>query len=84
MSFLSWVLDQTLTGHNEWVRDVAWSQNIIHSKTNIASCSQVCKLIAYHRSRDVYFELFLSEIINTNGNVELKLEDLVFLKNFIC
>ena len=36
-----WVLDQTLSGHNEWIRDVAWSQNIIHSKTNIASCSQV-------------------------------------------
>lgn len=36
-----WVIDQQLTGHNEWVRDVAWSQNIIHSKTNIASCSQV-------------------------------------------
>jgi protein transport protein SEC13 len=36
-----WVLDQTLSGHNDWVRDVAWSQNIIHSKTNIASCSQV-------------------------------------------
>jgi len=40
-----WVADQTLNGHNDWVRDVAWSQNIIHSKTNIASCSQV-KLFA--------------------------------------
>ena len=36
-----WVHDQTLNGHNDWVRDVAWSQNTIHSKTNIASCSQV-------------------------------------------
>lgn len=36
-----WVLDQTLQGHTDWVRDVAWSQNVIHSKTNIASCSQV-------------------------------------------
>ena len=36
-----WELEQALTGHNDWVRDVAWSQNIIHSKTNIASCSQV-------------------------------------------
>ncbi len=36
-----WVLDQTLTGHKNWIRDVAWSQNIIHSKTNIASCCQV-------------------------------------------
>lgn len=36
-----WVLDQQLSGHTDWVRDVAWSQNILHSKTNIASCSQV-------------------------------------------
>lgn len=36
-----WVLDQMLQGHTDWVRDVAWSQNIINSKTNIASCSQV-------------------------------------------
>lgn len=36
-----WVLDQTLQGHTDWVRDVAWSPNVIHSKTNIASCSQV-------------------------------------------
>lgn len=36
-----WVLDQTLNGHSDWVRDVAWSQNVIHNKTNIASCSQV-------------------------------------------
>ncbi len=36
-----WVLDQNLNGHSDWIRDVAWSQNVIHSKTNIASCSQV-------------------------------------------
>lgn len=42
-----WQLDQTLTGHNEWVRDVAWSQNIIHSKTNIASCSQGGKVLIW-------------------------------------
>ncbi len=36
-----WVLEHTLTGHNEWVRDVAWSPNIMNSKTTIASCSQV-------------------------------------------
>ena len=36
-----WILEHTLTGHNEWVRDVAWSPNIMNSKTSIASCSQV-------------------------------------------
>jgi protein transport protein SEC13 len=36
-----WLLDQTLNGHNNWVRDVAWSQNTIHLKTSIASCDQV-------------------------------------------
>jgi protein transport protein SEC13 len=42
-----WILDQSLVGHNEWVRDVAWSQNIIHSKTNIASCSQSGKVLIW-------------------------------------
>lgn len=37
-----WVIEHNLEGHNDWVRDVSWSQNVIHSKTNIASCSQVC------------------------------------------
>jgi protein transport protein SEC13 len=36
-----WSLEHTLNGHNEWVRDVAWSPNVLHSKTSIASCSQV-------------------------------------------
>ena len=42
-----WVLDQTLSGHSDWVRDVSWSQNIIHSKTSIASCSQVGVALFY-------------------------------------
>jgi protein transport protein SEC13 len=36
-----WILEQTLTGHSDWVRDVAWSPNVMQSRTNIASCSQV-------------------------------------------
>jgi protein transport protein SEC13 len=36
-----WVVEHNLEGHNDWVRDVSWSQNVIHTKTNIASCSQV-------------------------------------------
>lgn len=43
----NWVLDQTLNGHTNWIRDVAWSQNTIHSKTNIASCSQSGKVIIW-------------------------------------
>jgi protein transport protein SEC13 len=43
----SWTLEQTLSGHNDWIRDVAWSQNIIHSKTSIASCSQSGKVIIW-------------------------------------
>ncbi len=42
-----WILDQTLNGHNDWIRDVAWSPNTIHSKTNIASCSQSGKVIIW-------------------------------------
>ena len=30
----------TLTGHTDWVRDVAWSPSTIMAKSYIASCSQ--------------------------------------------
>lgn len=42
-----WVFDQKLQGHTDWVREVAWSPNIIHNKTNIASCSQSGKVIIW-------------------------------------
>jgi protein transport protein SEC13 len=33
-------LQQDLTGHNDWVRDVAWSNNIGLLQDTIASCSE--------------------------------------------
>jgi protein transport protein SEC13 len=35
----SYVCSNTLTGHNDWVRDVAWSPTVL-SKAYIASASQ--------------------------------------------
>lgn len=43
----TWVLDQTLSGHNDWVRDVAWSPSTLHTKTSIASCSQSGRVIIW-------------------------------------
>lgn len=42
-----WVLEHTLTGHTDWVRDVAWSPNVMHSRTNIASCAQNGKVLIW-------------------------------------
>jgi protein transport protein SEC13 len=35
-----WKEDDTLTGHDDWVRDIAWAPNIGLPKSYIASCSQ--------------------------------------------
>ena len=39
-----WKLDQSLDGHQDWVRDVAWAPNIGVPVSIIASCGEVCHL----------------------------------------
>jgi protein transport protein SEC13 len=41
----SWVEEETLEGHTDWVRDVAWAPNIGLPRSYIASASQVKLLI---------------------------------------
>ncbi|KAI8991283.1 vesicle budding-related protein [Mycotypha africana] len=36
----SWQEEETLDGHSDWVRDVAWAPNMGLPKSTIASCSQ--------------------------------------------
>jgi len=36
----SWVLEETLLGHKDWVRDVAWAPSVGLPLSTIASCSQ--------------------------------------------
>ncbi|CAG8559012.1 2381_t:CDS:2, partial [Paraglomus brasilianum] len=36
----SWKLEDTLEGHTDWIRDVAWAPNIGLPKSYLASCSQ--------------------------------------------
>ena len=38
----SWVEEETLEGHTDWVRDVAWAPNIGLPRSYIATASQVC------------------------------------------
>jgi len=35
-----WMLEETLDGHSDWVRDVAWAPSVGLPYTTIASCSQ--------------------------------------------
>jgi hypothetical protein len=42
----NWVKEEDLTGHTDWVRDVAWAPNIGMPGTHIATCSQVCVFAA--------------------------------------
>ena len=37
----TWVEEETLEGHTDWVRDVAWAPNIGLPRSYIASASQV-------------------------------------------
>lgn len=37
----SWVEEETLDGHSDWVRDIAYAPNIGLPKSYLASCSQV-------------------------------------------
>jgi protein transport protein SEC13 len=43
----SWILDERLEGHTDWVRDVAWAPSIGLPVSKIASCSQDCKVIIW-------------------------------------
>jgi len=65
----SWTLEHTLTGHNEWVRDVAWSQNIMHSKTSIASCSQGGKVIIWTCDLSDNSSIWKSSFIHEFNNI---------------
>ena len=37
----SWVLEDKLEAHTDWVRDVAWAPSVGLPSSRIASCSQV-------------------------------------------
>jgi len=46
----SWKLERTLTGHSDWVRDVAWAPTVSHSNSTIASCGQDKKVLIWRCS----------------------------------
>jgi len=47
---LSWKEESVLSGHADWVRDVAWAPSIGLSKNYIASCSQDKSVIVWTRT----------------------------------
>ena len=36
----TWIEEETLVGHTDWVRDVAWAPNVGLPRSYIASCGQ--------------------------------------------
>ena len=40
----SWVLEEKLEAHTDWVRDVAWCPSVGLPISRIASCSQVSRI----------------------------------------
>jgi protein transport protein SEC13 len=49
----SWVLEEKLEGHRDWVRDVAWCPSVGLPVSKIASCSQDCKVIVWSKDWSV-------------------------------
>ncbi|EDV25901.1 uncharacterized protein TRIADDRAFT_24138, partial [Trichoplax adhaerens] len=47
-----WKLDQSLDGHSDWVRDVAWAPNIGVSVSTIASCGEDGRVIIWTKEED--------------------------------
>merc|ERR1712007_163380 len=45
-----WERDDDLSGHEDWVRDVAWAPNIGLPEEQIASCSTDKRVIIWSRS----------------------------------
>ena len=43
----SWVCEEKLEGHTDWVRDVAWSPSIGLPLSRVASCSHDCRVIIW-------------------------------------
>ena len=41
----SWIMEEKLEAHTDWVRDVAWAPSIGLPRSRLASCSQVSQLI---------------------------------------
>lgn len=49
---LTWVLEETLEGHSDWVRDVAWAPNVGLPKSYVASCGQDRRVIVWTKDGD--------------------------------
>lgn len=49
-----WVEEETLDGHSDWVRDVAWAPNVGLPRTYLASASQVCPSPLHLRNKSWY------------------------------
>ncbi len=45
----NWLKEEDITGHTDWVRDVAWAPNIGMPGTHIATCSQDRTVLIHYR-----------------------------------
>ena len=63
----SWKEEETLDGHSDWVRDVAWAPNVGLPKSYLASCSQVRKLFKIPTHFFFFFSYFLFRLKQAKG-----------------
>lgn len=55
----SWDLEETLQGHTDWVRDVAWASNVGLPKSYLASAGQVSIIVLLFQSFSPLLKSFL-------------------------
>lgn len=48
----SWILEETLEAHTDWVRDVAWAPNVGLPRSYIASCGQDRRVFIWTKDGD--------------------------------
>lgn len=62
-----WVLEQSLQGHTDWVRDVSWAPGIGLPSSTIATCSQDCSVIIWTQDKSASEE-WNKHVLKTFGS----------------
>ncbi|KAG8814127.1 GTPase-activating protein S13 [Serendipita sp. 399] len=64
----TWVLEETLEGHKDWVRDVAWAPNVGLPKSYVASCGQDRKVFIWTKEKEKKWERVALNAGGLQGN----------------
>lgn len=64
----SWICEEKLEAHTDWVRDVAWAPSIGLPRSRLASCSQDCKVILWTKD-EATGGSWTSQVLHTFNDV---------------